>query len=288
MCSTHPRSYTLTLVFGSLLQCRRAPSQVPVYTLYIPTTHPFGYQPTSTLPAFASELREPYPVRLRLFARVHSHSHSGPFVLADRLFVHQPSPYSHPSLIASGLLDKLPLDYLLPSCLFHLACWRLRQLPIHRLHADLVCDRPPSNLTSLRATKESDLLPAIDNNKQEAMAGPQESSTSSGSRKSGGRAVGQFNIGSEIGKGSFAQVYLGWHKVRQSSHPAFELLPIIAPSCVAALSPLHHPSGLSDCFWCHKSHITTPWLVPYRPIANKRGNRRPRLLSLSNPSSLNA
>ncbi|KAJ3461667.1 hypothetical protein MRS44_010220 [Fusarium solani] len=44
------------------------------------------------------------------------------------------------------------------------------------------------------------------------MAGPQESTTSSGSRKSGGRAVGQFNIGSEIGKGSFAQVYLGWHK----------------------------------------------------------------------------
>ncbi|KAF4448147.1 hypothetical protein F53441_8405 [Fusarium austroafricanum] len=44
------------------------------------------------------------------------------------------------------------------------------------------------------------------------MAGPQETSTSSGSRKSGSRAVGQFNIGSEIGKGSFAQVYLGWHK----------------------------------------------------------------------------
>ncbi|KAF5681070.1 ulk ulk kinase [Fusarium heterosporum] len=44
------------------------------------------------------------------------------------------------------------------------------------------------------------------------MAGPQESSASSGSRKSSSRAVGQFNIGSEIGKGSFAQVYLGWHK----------------------------------------------------------------------------
>lgn len=26
--------------------------------------------------------------------------------------------------------------------------------------------------------------------------------------------MGQFDIGSEIGKGSFAQVYLGWHKVR--------------------------------------------------------------------------
>ncbi|KAM5345395.1 hypothetical protein ACJ41O_011257 [Fusarium nematophilum] len=44
------------------------------------------------------------------------------------------------------------------------------------------------------------------------MAGPSESSASSGSRKSGSRAIGQFNIGSEIGKGSFAQVYLGSHK----------------------------------------------------------------------------
>lgn len=57
------------------------------------------------------------------------------------------------------------------------------------------------------------------------MAGPQESSASSGSRKSSSRAVGQFNIGSEIGKGSFAQVYLGWHKVRHSSCPDFALLP---------------------------------------------------------------
>jgi serine/threonine protein kinase len=57
------------------------------------------------------------------------------------------------------------------------------------------------------------------------MAARQESSTSSGSRKSGSRAVvGQFNIGSEIGKGSFAQVYLGWHKVRQSFYPCFDLL----------------------------------------------------------------
>jgi serine/threonine protein kinase len=57
------------------------------------------------------------------------------------------------------------------------------------------------------------------------MAGPQESSTSSGSRKSGSRAVGQFNIGSEIGKGSFAQVYLGWHKVRHSFYPDLASLP---------------------------------------------------------------
>ncbi|KAL6414712.1 ulk ulk protein kinase [Ilyonectria robusta] len=44
------------------------------------------------------------------------------------------------------------------------------------------------------------------------MASQQEASASQSSRRSGGRTVGQFNIGSEIGKGSFAQVYLGWHK----------------------------------------------------------------------------
>ncbi|KAI5459885.1 hypothetical protein BGZ63DRAFT_405832 [Mariannaea sp. PMI_226] len=44
------------------------------------------------------------------------------------------------------------------------------------------------------------------------MAGQPEASTSRSSRKSGGRSVGQFDIGSEIGKGSFAQVYLGLHK----------------------------------------------------------------------------
>ncbi|KAH8169650.1 protein kinase domain-containing protein [Sarocladium implicatum] len=36
--------------------------------------------------------------------------------------------------------------------------------------------------------------------------------TSSGSSKSGGRIVGQFTIDKEIGKGSFAQVYMGFHK----------------------------------------------------------------------------
>ncbi|KAH7159938.1 hypothetical protein B0J13DRAFT_116919 [Dactylonectria estremocensis] len=44
------------------------------------------------------------------------------------------------------------------------------------------------------------------------MTSHQEASASQSSRRSGGRTVGQFNIGSEIGKGSFAQVYLGWHK----------------------------------------------------------------------------
>ncbi|KAK0385830.1 hypothetical protein NLU13_7007 [Sarocladium strictum] len=36
--------------------------------------------------------------------------------------------------------------------------------------------------------------------------------TSSGSQKSSGRIVGQFTIDKEIGKGSFAQVYMGFHK----------------------------------------------------------------------------
>lgn len=40
------------------------------------------------------------------------------------------------------------------------------------------------------------------------MASRQEGS----SRRSGGRNVGQFTIDKEIGKGSFAQVYMGWHK----------------------------------------------------------------------------
>ncbi|GFP57282.1 serine/threonine-protein kinase ATG1 [Trichoderma asperellum] len=40
------------------------------------------------------------------------------------------------------------------------------------------------------------------------MASRQDSS----SRRSGGRNVGQFTIDKEIGKGSFAQVYMGWHK----------------------------------------------------------------------------
>lgn len=35
---------------------------------------------------------------------------------------------------------------------------------------------------------------------------------SSGSRRSNGRAIGQFIVDKEIGKGSFAQVYMGWHK----------------------------------------------------------------------------
>lgn len=44
-----------------------------------------------------------------------------------------------------------------------------------------------------------------------------------GSRKSG-RSVGDFVISKDIGKGSFAQVYAGLHKVR-ASHPALFVSP---------------------------------------------------------------
>lgn len=41
-----------------------------------------------------------------------------------------------------------------------------------------------------------------------------EGRVSSRRLKTGDDDVGQFLIGSEIGKGSFAQVYMGKHKVR--------------------------------------------------------------------------
>ena len=51
-----------------------------------------------------------------------------------------------------------------------------------------------------------------------------EQRTSSGSSsrraKMGDDVVGQFVIGSEIGKGSFAQVYSGKHKVCNPHHPS--------------------------------------------------------------------
>ncbi|RFU73417.1 serine threonine- kinase [Trichoderma arundinaceum] len=48
------------------------------------------------------------------------------------------------------------------------------------------------------------------------MASQQDTSSLGSRRRSGGRNVGQFAIDKEIGKGSFAQVYMGWHKVRYS------------------------------------------------------------------------
>lgn len=41
-----------------------------------------------------------------------------------------------------------------------------------------------------------------------------EARVSSRRARAGDDVVGQFLIGSEIGKGSFAQVYMGKHKVR--------------------------------------------------------------------------
>jgi serine/threonine-protein kinase ULK/ATG1 len=46
------------------------------------------------------------------------------------------------------------------------------------------------------------------------MAEARVSSSSSRRLKSSDDVVGQFLIGSEIGKGSFAQVFMGKHKVR--------------------------------------------------------------------------
>ncbi|RDA89792.1 hypothetical protein CP533_3321 [Ophiocordyceps camponoti-saundersi (nom. inval.)] len=43
------------------------------------------------------------------------------------------------------------------------------------------------------------------------MASRQDAPSSSGSRRHNGRSIGQFAIDREIGKGSFAQVYMGWH-----------------------------------------------------------------------------
>lgn len=47
------------------------------------------------------------------------------------------------------------------------------------------------------------------------MASRQEGTSSRGTRRSG-RNIGSFVIDKEIGKGSFAQVYMGWHKVSQT------------------------------------------------------------------------
>ena len=41
-----------------------------------------------------------------------------------------------------------------------------------------------------------------------------------GTRKASGRNIGLYVIDMEIGNGSFAQVYMGWHKVRSLSPPS--------------------------------------------------------------------
>ena len=62
------------------------------------------------------------------------------------------------------------------------------------------------------------------------------SSSSSSARRprAGDNAVGQFLVGEVIGKGSFAQVYLGRHKVRRSGLFS-RRLPI--PSALSRLAP---------------------------------------------------
>lgn len=46
------------------------------------------------------------------------------------------------------------------------------------------------------------------------MADRRSAASSSRRTRAGDGAVGQFIIGAEIGKGSFAQVYMGKHQVR--------------------------------------------------------------------------
>lgn len=59
------------------------------------------------------------------------------------------------------------------------------------------------------------------------MADHRTSSSSSRRSKTSDDAIGNFIIGSEIGKGSFAQVYMGRHKVRQAQHSPSVCLAII-------------------------------------------------------------
>lgn len=42
---------------------------------------------------------------------------------------------------------------------------------------------------------------------------------SQSSKRAVGKSIGQFVIDKDIGKGSFAQVYMGWHKVRSKDDP---------------------------------------------------------------------
>ena len=64
-------------------------------------------------------------------------------------------------------------------------------------------------------------------------------SSSFGRARQGNGAIGDFEIGSEIGKGSFAQVYYGWHKVRPAP-PS-----ILHSSRTASCLVLPFPSGLA-------------------------------------------
>jgi hypothetical protein len=62
------------------------------------------------------------------------------------------------------------------------------------------------------------------------MAEPRTIASSSRRTRTGDSAIGPFIIGSEIGKGSFATVYVGKHQVRQSytSYPLLMTRPALA------------------------------------------------------------
>lgn len=76
------------------------------------------------------------------------------------------------------------------------------------------------------------------------MADRRTSATSSRRTRTGDSAIGQFIIGSEIGKGSFATVYVGKHQVRHPSLLSLSIAPFVpfprgaAPGAVTSLQPL--------------------------------------------------
>lgn len=92
-----------------------------------------------------------------------------------------------------------------------------RSYQVECVHAESSSHRPhPDSLISPRAAL-TELSCPIRQSTQEAMADRRIPSSSSLRRaRAADDVVGQFIIGSEIGKGSFAQVYMGRHKVRVS------------------------------------------------------------------------
>lgn len=69
------------------------------------------------------------------------------------------------------------------------------------------------------------------------MASRQDAASHS-SRRLAGRSIGAFSIDKEIGKGSFAQVYMGWHKVRYTQLYATLLPPYTWPLFALSCPPM--------------------------------------------------